>query len=666
MGPKAKEALPLLEKTFADAGEDLDVRVGAARAIARIKGTDVFDLYKQIPNLEEDLIALTKEKVKAQRMAYAKLKAAEDDPGGWGGCGWWLYCLHSGDNLDQMNEKLLKVAHGNGIGAFMDVNSTRVFVRYNSKSEFCPNGRLYPETEEALKGYFFRFSDKGVSKLYNANIPMNKCSREYLALGVLKDDPAYKNRKLQNGDTVTERYEYWNKAFKQHLETWVRYGLWDELGSSNYEYHTFPSYLNLAEMSPDPEVRKLAKMFMDMALVEAAQLEIVQIRGGVKARAKRGGLGSSWNPYKAMLYGRRGATLYHSSTCASDYFPPDAAILLTKLGPSQDTYEVANVYGGAHKRPINYAYRTPEYISGCVMADPNKEIGANNEGRWTGVIFRDFAYIGFPAYGSEKWNVQSKDVRILQARKGAYYGGWPRVAFSAGLDMLEKDGWIFVDNGEAYGAVKILGGGYFWADPVRSLLYQTERFSPIVLQTGMKKDYNSFKAFQKAILDAPLEYKDDKVTYQGPNADKLEFFSMTPGHYQNLQDVYTSALEDEQQKIEDRMKAEVQKKAAAEAEAAGKTGRDAERFVEDAVSKAERENANLAKEEAKEAVAKRGIKENGFTLPKINGKTMVVDPEYAYRSPYLESKFGSDVVTIRYGKHEWRYDLAKGRTEQVK
>jgi len=36
-----------------------------------------------------------------------------------------------------------------------------------------------------------------------------------------------------------------------------------------------------------------------------------------------------------------------------------------------------------------------------------------------------------------------------------------------------------------------------------------------------------------------------------------------------------------------------------------------------------------------------------------------VEPPYAYRSPFLESKVGSDVVTVRYGKRRWEYDFGK-------
>ena len=52
IGPKAKAALPALNDRLNDSSEDLDVRVAAARAIARIKGVHAEELYQAIPDLE--------------------------------------------------------------------------------------------------------------------------------------------------------------------------------------------------------------------------------------------------------------------------------------------------------------------------------------------------------------------------------------------------------------------------------------------------------------------------------------------------------------------------------------------------------------------------------------------------------------------------------------
>jgi len=54
-------------------------------------------------------------------------------------------------------------------------------------------------------------------------------------------------------------------------------------------------------------------------------------------------------------------------------------------------------------------------------------------------------------------------------------------------------------------------------------------------------------------------------------------------------------------------------------------------------------------------------KEEGkaYVLPRIDGNTIDLNPKYAYRSPYLQNKAGSDIVTVSYGNRKWEYDFAK-------
>jgi hypothetical protein len=201
-----------------------------------------------------------------------------------------------------------------------------------------------------------------------------------------------------------------------------------------------------------------------------------------------------------------------------------------------------NSFHKALSRSINYAYRTPEYVTGCSMFDvrlwrgeeKSKEFGYGPLGRWSGVIFRDGAAVYLEAYTGEKWNVQSKDVMIAQRYKGSVYKGDARVDFAAVKGMAERDGWVFADNHDAYAAVRIVKGGYHWNEPARHRLYLQDQYSPIIIQTGRKAIYGSFDAFQKAILAAPLKLTEDKLDYTGPNSKRIEFWmckNSTEGPY---------------------------------------------------------------------------------------------------------------------------------------
>ncbi len=92
------------------------------------------------------------------------------------------------------------------------------------------------------------------------------------------------------------------------------------------------------------------------------------------------------------------------------------------------------------------------------------------------------------------------------------------------MEMVEKDGWVFVHNHGAYAAVRIVRGGYYWNEPARHRLYLNDPFSPIIIQTGRQAAYVSFEEFQNAILAAPITLTEDKLDYTGPSSSRIEFF----------------------------------------------------------------------------------------------------------------------------------------------
>lgn len=646
MGDGAKAALGPLEKVFKDDQEDIDVRVGAARAIARIQGTDPFALYREIPNVEQRIIKATKDKSKARRQEFMLREGAGDfTEKAWANSARCIYSLATGQNVEVANAYIRDyIAANPGGGDFtVAMNLARILVMFHSQSSFSP-GRLTPETEAAMKKWFFDLhmtqtnycvksakerirlasSDQSFHILDPANGPFRDSVRDYLTVSVLKDDPEYRDQKSAYGDTVGECYEAWNTYFRRAIKDWSLHGLWQELGSTNYEYRTYSALFNLVDLAPDPEVRQLARMWLDLSLIEIEQISIAGVRGGSKSRAKNEGLGSRFNPQLAMLYGQRGILTDQGQLANNAYEPPDAAILLRKLGLPVAAFEIADRYPGEEGQPqtfrlishaLNYAYCTPDYVIGCAMFDPNRKYWPSSEGRWSGVIFRDLAAISLDAYTGEKWNVQSKDVMIAQKFSGSYYIGRPSVSLTPGFEKVERDGWLFVSNDEAFAAINVVTGGYVWDGPVgyqtnEDLILLNDPYSPIILQTGRAVDYGSFANFQAAILKAPLELRytpDDsrydgqrlvKVDYAGPNSSRLEFF--------------------------------------------------ADRYNQPALH-----------------LNGPDLDKDPFVLPIIDGKELNLDLEYNYRSPYMEARVGSDVVFVRYGDRQWNFDFSKIMVSEV-
>jgi len=426
MGPKAKAALPALEKHFGDSPEDLDVRVAAARAIARIKGIQPEELYKTIPDLESKLVKTTHEKSLAWRKEYMTREGSlsVSDTGdvnthisGWAQSARQVSAMMTGQHLPEANAAIREQLETGGYGSSTG-NIVWIFMNCHSKAARFP-GRLEAETEAALKQYFFEGLNSTRKKRplntalineylgngsylmgFNDDHPLCVRVQDFLALSVLKDDPEYRDKKLVAGDTLPQRYEAYIRFYREALKQWALYGIQYQLGSSAYTYKTYPHYFNLIELAPDAIIRQRAKMYMDLVMVESAQISISGLRGGTKGRAKRGGLGDRWDPFQALLYGERGSAYFLTMPAASGYQAPEPAVLLRKLGPTAKTYEIINdreTYGGKKCNAIHYAWCTPEYVTGCGMYDPN--LGAKNGsmGRWSGVIFRNLAAISLLA-----------------------------------------------------------------------------------------------------------------------------------------------------------------------------------------------------------------------------------------------------------------------------
>ena len=66
-----------------------------------------------------------------------------------------------------------------------------------------------------------------------------------------------------------------------------------ELGSTGYWSRTWPNILNLVDLPTSARVRTRAKMFVDIAMVEAEQASIAGVRAGQKSRCKKGGFSHS-------------------------------------------------------------------------------------------------------------------------------------------------------------------------------------------------------------------------------------------------------------------------------------------------------------------------------------------------------------------------------------
>ena len=156
------------------------------------------------------------------------------------------------------------------------------------------------------------------------------------------------------------------------------------------------------------------------------------------------------------------------------------------------------------------------------------------------------------------------------------------------LKKVEKEGWIFAEDGKAFVAVKFLDGPYKW-DEAKELAtprnHKPDSTSRILIQSGDIKADKSFEAFQAAVLANPLKVEKDRVEYKPEEGRVMECF---------LYEVK---------------------------------------------------------------------KHKEFKLPMVNGKPIDLRPDWTYKSPYLNGRFGEDRVNVTVGPVKKVYDFSEGKSK---
>ncbi len=606
----------------------------------------------------EKVVAETQRASLARRDEVLRKTVAKDScwPNGpWGDTMWTLSALYRNEKVDEANARLLKraeayvalqranakisdfkpeAAEETPWAYFALTDYVRILCLFHAKSPHFP-GRLRPDTEAAMKEALWCWakSDSKVALaspddllllLGTENHDLTRRPSHYLVAAILKDDPAFRDRRYDDGHTAAEHFAAYNAFFREWPRQRVKSGLWIELGSNTYQKYSWPGLFNLHELAPDPVVRKRFGLLLDLACIEEAQISVRGRRGGGRSRAEGGR--SGFESYKNLLYGDPGGSSHSKVIETSHYQVPAAAILLRKIEfPADRVVEIRNrVLGELERRHdgdgdlnrfatdsalVNYAYRTPHYLLGSTLQDPGLSMpdpdpgkpvlkygGISRQKRSCGMLFDapavpEIAEV-YPVIEKGKggrpqhayWSFQHRNVLLIQriARQkpgaiGSYSTGRISIRFDGkSLKTMEEGGWIFADNGKAFVGVRFLDGAYRWADDGREAIPvefdDATDTSRLLMHAGDVTTHGSFEKFRAELLANRLEVKPDQVEYRfGPDATHLEMTLFDGNH------------------------------------------------------------------------------PDRFTLPCVDGKPVNLRPLMTYQSPYLNADFGSDRITVTVG-----------------
>ena len=377
-----------------------------------------------------------------------------------------------------------------------------------------------------------------------------------------------------------DHFAAWTAFMKTYLRERAGRGFFLEKASPGYMRHSLSFLQDLHDFADDPELRTLTGMFLDLVWAEWAQEQIAGSRGGAKTRDHGPLMDNQQDAMHQMatyLFGGPSRTSPPlTSFWLTDYRPPAVVWNLALNRESFGSYAYRSRTPGEEpvvaprpsgmertlwcetdSRLLRYSWVTPSYILGTQMDHPLAvHSHLSHAGRAHGLIFATSSRaMVFPrdvvALPNGEWrmgadaffrSLQHGPVLITQQSRGFTsvspewfpmtsndskpYG----VYFSPGLSRVEEEnGWVFVEEGNAYVAVRIVSGVYQvsidadsdnkeWLhyeatesleeplDPMpycwnsdRTILRLKDRHSPIILEAAQRVEFPTLADFKRHI-----------------------------------------------------------------------------------------------------------------------------------------------------------------------
>lgn len=453
--------------------------------------------------------------------------------------------------------------------------------------------------------------------------------------------------------TAEDHFKAWVAYFDEYFTERAKRGFFLEMASPGYMGVTLTHLTSIYDLCEDRALAEKAEKFMDAVWADWAQEQLNGVRGGSKTRAD----GNAWkDAMYTMAHFYFGGDVHAqgnmSSHLLSNYKlkPIHWHLALDRegLGEFASKTRRPGEEEGVWPRPLGtertmvcdtdsrflrYSWITPDYIMGTQMDHPGAvHSHLSNQARWQGIIFkgeggprvypvdtqRDEAgnSVKTRATGYVR-SVQEEKVMVLQqARRYMQMNpDWFPAKSISDLDygiyfgdnlerVVEKDGWIFVEHGDAFLAVRpvmgeyaegwtilvdpaspgltsvIIEDSYDWS-PDRKTIFLKDKYAGMIFEASRREQHASLEHFMDDVLDNPLHLVKTVV----PGFHVLK---------------YTGC------------------------------GDDAKEIT-----------FNLANNE----------------IPFVDGKRINYAPDKLFDSPYLQSEYKSGEIEIRKGKHLLKLDF---------
>ena len=417
-----------------------------------------------------------------------------------------------------------------------------------------------------------------------------------------------------------DHYKAWLTYFKTYFRERAKRGFFLEYGSNTYTKHSL-NFVDLCyQYCGDEELKQSVDNFLSLFWADWAQVSISGVRGGPKTRHHHTVFGKDDSAYRLISYymgGPANAGMWWYWNLLNDYRLPSVIwkMTLDREGMACFSYKARGIGEEENVLPrppgterslvvdtdarfLKSSYVTPDYILGTQMDHPSAvHSHLSTVGRWHGMTFAGseirIVPVSLPGEANEKGHknpyeleamyltVHEKNTLILQQSRRWYavHPDWYLINADynqpIGIWMgkqwdrkTEEKGWIFVQSGNAYAAVrpilwdekyekenkkkaqgnqvyfnahddaptvKLREDCYMW-NKDSTIIQLEDMHSPVIIEAGRKSDYASLENFMTDVLDNPVTLYKTVVpgnnilvyTGNGENAKEIVFNAAVP------------------------------------------------------------------------------------------------------------------------------------------
>jgi hypothetical protein len=401
-------------------------------------------------------------------------------------------------------------------------------------------GRLPAKLADQLKGYMRSYLARGGGKGYGncGRAEEPRCTSESTLLSYDASPYAYISASdnhtviqasaillasqalREESAQVAELYGHWLEWWSGFLDALAHVGFWETASPTYVERHLAPLY-NLYDFAEDPLIRRKAEMVIDWYWAEIAQELLHGVRGGPKMRVywtadgDRGARSARNDTMYGVYYLYFGdsafseapaapnAEMYSAIFATSSYVPPHVVLELGSNAEARGSYEVKErrkgscfVWNGQNttEAPYNsrrYVHITPDYVLGTYQSDADKRFmpwSSQVPHLQDSLVFATspearISWGEWGLIGSGHLNTFQHENVVLVSR--AYHPELSLAHHLPGAGVLdhveEQNGWIFVQEGQAYAALRYV---------------QNE---VLIVEAARSSDFGGFESFKETV-----------------------------------------------------------------------------------------------------------------------------------------------------------------------